>query len=82
LTQNSRIYPCGAGSGAAKKLGESASTAPAGLLPCNKMIVNFIILRVYHVSFAGRLYCTPVLAFIRWSVTAETVSNSTREGVL
>jgi hypothetical protein len=30
LPYNSRIYPCGAGSGAAKKLGEPASTAPAG----------------------------------------------------
>ncbi|MDR0290537.1 MAG: hypothetical protein LBI06_06345, partial [Treponema sp.] len=56
----SRICPCGAGSGAAKKLEESASTAPAGLLPCNKAIVNFIALRVYHVFRAGRFYCTPI----------------------
>jgi hypothetical protein len=52
------------GSGTAKKLEESITTAPSGSFIYDTELSNFIDQRHLHVSHAGRHYCTLSFCFI------------------
>jgi hypothetical protein len=66
----------GVASGLAKKLEESASTAPSGNLPTNRAIVHYLALRVYHVPrVPAAVFVPQVFDFLCWSVTAENSRN-------
>ena len=69
------------GSGTAKKLEESISTAPSGFF-LQQAFSNFIDQRHFHVSHAGRHYYTLSFCFFPWSVPIGNSRNFLRPAAL